>query len=44
MNTSESDLDLVAETHQDGKVTCIYEELEGYEGRHYFAETDQTIV
>lgn len=31
MNTSDPNLDFVAETHQDSKFTCVYKELEGYE-------------
>lgn len=39
-----TNLDLFAEIHQDSKFTYVYKELEGYEGWHYFAETEQTIV
>lgn len=44
MKTTEPNLDLFAKIHQDSKFTYVYKELEGYEGWHYFAETEQTIV
>lgn len=30
MNTSDHNLDFIAETHQDSKFMCAYKELEGY--------------